>query len=201
MQETCRICGDSEFFLQYKGSQVGVYCANCGKWIKWLSKKDQAIYKNRGFKIYPPNVEVKLKGNFARGVSVTPITNNLGFEDVGDSSFGGQVIPTKEEPTVNKVVEPIKPTPSNEDIERYIQNEVTKRLKIYVDKFNAEHSVAQEPEEGYCSVCDGTPLESDNANSVDVCIFSGTLSVTNKEGTQIMGLYKLKRCTNCGRIF
>lgn len=33
-------CGSKTFAILKKGTQKGLYCANCGRWIKWLSKDD-----------------------------------------------------------------------------------------------------------------------------------------------------------------
>lgn len=33
-------CGSESFFIQSKGSQIGLYCSICGKWQKWLTKNE-----------------------------------------------------------------------------------------------------------------------------------------------------------------
>jgi hypothetical protein len=33
-------CGCKEVFIQSEGIHTGLYCADCGKWIKWLSKDE-----------------------------------------------------------------------------------------------------------------------------------------------------------------
>ena len=33
-------CGSESFFIQSKGSQIGLYCSVCGKWQKWLTKDE-----------------------------------------------------------------------------------------------------------------------------------------------------------------
>lgn len=33
-------CGSESFFIQSKGSQIGLYCSTCGKWQKWLTKNE-----------------------------------------------------------------------------------------------------------------------------------------------------------------
>ena len=210
MKEFCRICGDTEIYLQAKGMQVGVYCANCGKWIKWLSKKDQSIYKNSGYKIYSQDAQIQLKGAVIKGLTTQSMGVNLGLEDDGElqnnvntpedkqmvilnspTSFGVNPtqMPMLSKPGANKVTEDM--------IEKEVERRVQKRLKA-LNKGKGNESV---DEDSYCSFCDGSPLPSDRINNVEVSIFSGTLSVTNKEGTQILGLYKLKRCPNCGRFF
>lgn len=38
-------CGSKVFATMKKGTQTGLYCATCGKWIKWLSKDDKNYIK------------------------------------------------------------------------------------------------------------------------------------------------------------
>lgn len=38
-------CGSNKFATMKKGSQTGLYCASCGKWIKWLSKDEKNLIK------------------------------------------------------------------------------------------------------------------------------------------------------------
>lgn len=40
-------CGSTKFVTEKKGCQIGLYCEECGKWIKWLSKKDAKLFKHR----------------------------------------------------------------------------------------------------------------------------------------------------------
>lgn len=36
----CKYCNsDKQPILKSCGPHIGAYCSNCGKWIKWLSKK------------------------------------------------------------------------------------------------------------------------------------------------------------------
>lgn len=37
MDNMCK-CGGVHFFMETKGSQTGLYCSDCGKWQKWLTK-------------------------------------------------------------------------------------------------------------------------------------------------------------------
>ena len=43
MKYACPACGCTDVILEDKGSQVGIYCDDCGKWIKWASKKDRVV--------------------------------------------------------------------------------------------------------------------------------------------------------------
>ena len=36
----CRKCNGENFELREKGTQTGLYCTDCGAWIKWVPKKD-----------------------------------------------------------------------------------------------------------------------------------------------------------------
>ena len=56
-------------------------------------------------------------------------------------------------------------------------------------------------DEGYCPVCEGNPLESEGNSRVEVSIFSGVMTITDPDGLNIFGLYKLKRCPFCGKLF
>ena len=38
--EKCNKCGSEEFYTKKSGTQTGLYCKKCNKWIKWLSKKE-----------------------------------------------------------------------------------------------------------------------------------------------------------------
>ena len=37
----CPKCQSKDVFIQKSGNQVGLYCGDCGKWIKWLNKDEQ----------------------------------------------------------------------------------------------------------------------------------------------------------------
>lgn len=36
-------CGHNDFFFTDKGSQKGIYCSYCGKWLKWADKDKQNL--------------------------------------------------------------------------------------------------------------------------------------------------------------
>lgn len=36
-------CGHDDFFFADKGSQKGIYCSYCGKWLKWADKDEQNL--------------------------------------------------------------------------------------------------------------------------------------------------------------
>ena len=36
-------CDHNDFFFADKGSQKGIYCSYCGKWLKWADKDEQNL--------------------------------------------------------------------------------------------------------------------------------------------------------------
>lgn len=46
MTITCKACGIVNGFIEEKGTQVGLYCNKCGKWIKWLNKDETRLFKH-----------------------------------------------------------------------------------------------------------------------------------------------------------
>ena len=40
MKEYVCKCGSKRIFIRNNGSQTGIYCKECGKWIKWIGKKE-----------------------------------------------------------------------------------------------------------------------------------------------------------------
>lgn len=42
----CPKCGSMDVFLSQKGTHLGLYCSDCGLWIKWISKKEEPIVRH-----------------------------------------------------------------------------------------------------------------------------------------------------------
>jgi uncharacterized Zn finger protein len=40
---SCNKCGSIDLFVKSKGSQIGLYCTDCGAWIKWVGKEEQRL--------------------------------------------------------------------------------------------------------------------------------------------------------------
>ena len=36
----CPKCGSKDLFLRKSGNNTGLYCGDCGAWIKWVGKKE-----------------------------------------------------------------------------------------------------------------------------------------------------------------
>ena len=39
----CTKCGSIDVYIKENGTQTGLYCEDCGKWIKWLSKEEKRL--------------------------------------------------------------------------------------------------------------------------------------------------------------
>lgn len=52
MMLRCNNCGSSGIYLAKKGPQIGAYCAECNRWIKWIGKKDITDFTRKGFKVH-----------------------------------------------------------------------------------------------------------------------------------------------------
>lgn len=37
----CRYCASTKYTVREKGPHTGAFCADCGKWIKWLGKNEK----------------------------------------------------------------------------------------------------------------------------------------------------------------
>ncbi len=45
MNFQCRKCNSKKYFLDRVGAHVGLYCADCGTWQKWLNKQEYRLFK------------------------------------------------------------------------------------------------------------------------------------------------------------
>lgn len=53
MEFRCNKCGASKrsLFVEIQGNRRGLYCGECGKWQKWITKQELQIAKFEGIKI------------------------------------------------------------------------------------------------------------------------------------------------------
>ncbi len=53
-QNCCKKCGSVSLHTEVKGNNTGLYCDDCGAWIKWLSKDELRAFeysqKSRGLR-------------------------------------------------------------------------------------------------------------------------------------------------------
>lgn len=57
MKEKCDKCNSNQLFIEIQGTRKGLYCGNCGKWQKWITKQELQIAKFKGIKIIGDNNE------------------------------------------------------------------------------------------------------------------------------------------------
>lgn len=79
-------CGSTSFFLREKdSSKIGLYCARCEKWSRWVNKKDIMAFRKLGYEVHksdymPQSIGMydstvnALNGAPQQGVPVTPVT-------------------------------------------------------------------------------------------------------------------------------
>ena len=44
-QNCCKKCGSLSLHTEVKGNNVGLYCDDCGAWVKWLSKDELRAFE------------------------------------------------------------------------------------------------------------------------------------------------------------
>ena len=53
-QNCCKKCGSISLHTEVKGNNIGLYCDDCGAWIKWLRKDELRAFeyanKSRGLR-------------------------------------------------------------------------------------------------------------------------------------------------------
>ena len=67
MTITCNKCGIVNGFIEEKGTQVGLYCNKCGKWIKWLTKDDARLFKHNETQMLNENRQAGYSNGYAVG--------------------------------------------------------------------------------------------------------------------------------------
>ena len=44
-QNCCKKCGSTSLHTEVKGNNTGLYCDDCGAWIKWLGKDELRAFE------------------------------------------------------------------------------------------------------------------------------------------------------------
>lgn len=221
----CKKCNEREIFLKHRGMQVGAYCSNCGAWLKWVGKKELPYYTSRGLKILSENCQVTIKRDAPMGVIIED-TNNVKpttFQknvDSMDMPFDSVEPEDKDlvswEKEYKNRVKNEELTSEKSSLSAEIEIEKRVKARLIVEKESIEEEIEKrvqerlknhkptETHEGYCSICDGQPLkpfkDADN-NQVDVTVYDGVLTITNPDGSVMLGLYVINRCPECGKSY
>ncbi|MCM1225975.1 MAG: hypothetical protein NC320_00945 [Clostridium sp.] len=45
-QIVCKKCGSVSLYTELKGNNTGLYCSECGAWIKWLNKNELRAFEH-----------------------------------------------------------------------------------------------------------------------------------------------------------
>lgn len=46
-QNCCKKCGSISLHIEIKGNNTGLYCDDCGTWVKWLSKNELRVFEHK----------------------------------------------------------------------------------------------------------------------------------------------------------
>ena len=68
MYQSCKKCGSISLHTEVKGNNTGLYCDDCGAWIKWLGKDELRAFE------YVKQTEKQIEKK-------TYTTNSYGFQD------------------------------------------------------------------------------------------------------------------------
>ncbi len=92
-------CIEYKFYLQYSGSQVGKYCSNCNKWLKWVGKKDLEVLQRNGMVVYKQGTVMPNKATQGSTMANKTYNSNKGVDvnkplkDIVEVS-NGEVVPS-----------------------------------------------------------------------------------------------------------
>lgn len=56
MKIECRNCKSKNLFVEIQGTRRGLYCGDCGKWQKWITKEELQICKFNNIKRHDKNI-------------------------------------------------------------------------------------------------------------------------------------------------
>lgn len=52
-------CCNDNVFVKIKGSQTGLYCSSCGKWVKWANKDDINLISESKERVYLGKIDIE----------------------------------------------------------------------------------------------------------------------------------------------
>lgn len=56
-QNCCTKCGSTELHTAQKGNNTGLYCSDCGAWVKWLSKDELRAFEHAQKEVQTSNIQ------------------------------------------------------------------------------------------------------------------------------------------------
>lgn len=57
-QNCCKECGNISLHTEVKGNNTGLYCDDCGAWIKWLSKDELRAFEYSQIESQNKNIQI-----------------------------------------------------------------------------------------------------------------------------------------------
>lgn len=45
-QNCCKKCGSTSLYTKNNGNNIGLYCSDCGAWIKWIGKDELRAFEH-----------------------------------------------------------------------------------------------------------------------------------------------------------
>lgn len=45
-QNCCKKCGSTSLYTENNGNNIGLYCSDCGAWVKWLGKDELRAFEH-----------------------------------------------------------------------------------------------------------------------------------------------------------
>lgn len=45
-QNCCKKCGSTSLYTKESGNNIGLYCGDCGAWIKWIGKDELRAFEH-----------------------------------------------------------------------------------------------------------------------------------------------------------
>lgn len=81
-QNCCKKCGSISLHTEVKGNNTGLYCDDCGAWIKWLSKDELRAFE------YSKKKAVNQEDELIRKVDVLRLIENIKCDDFIPKNYG-----------------------------------------------------------------------------------------------------------------
>lgn len=173
----CSVCGSIDVFLRKKGEkQTGLYCLKCGKWNKWVGKKDIESYKARGYRIHDESYSPTFEDDMLS--TEDALSPNLGVERERPSTASLLGIEDFGVETVN--------------------NFGSEQQVAYKDKV-VDTNTGEIIEQERCMTClTGTIDTTENSDDATLTIFDGVMLLRDKRGIKLYGAFPVKYCPTCG---
>ncbi len=199
------MCSSNGYYLKAKNAtMVGMYCSGCGKWVKWVGKKDMnaAVRSAKGKRILgiaeplvleqQKHIEKNPTENHFIGRTITEGNiEHIGFAIDEEAPFETDTPKSRGQYGSDLGVE--KESSSSDKLE-------IQELKRRISELESMQSTQENSNSG-CEFCDGTSLISTDNSLVDVCVLDGVMMVTDTEGIKVLGVYRVDKCPICGKDF